>query len=158
MYSSQSILHGNCQHNEMRSEITAEQATVFLNLSNQKLREPGVINSCKENRRRRKNEVIQRLIVLVSKKTLFSFWRHCKKWLVLPKQKQIYMLKLGFTLRNLPNTCVQNFEDSNFYPLTEGDEDILLKSKEDRLAGPLTVYTRRAVFDFFFKNRQVYPN
>ena len=39
--------------------------------------------------------------------------------------KEIDMLELGCTLPNLANICLHKSSDANFYPMTEGDKDLL---------------------------------
>ena len=40
-------------------------------------------------------------------------------------KKGIDMVKLGCTLPNLANICLQNSTSAKFYPFTETDEDLL---------------------------------
>ena len=65
-------------------------------------------------------------------------------------QKYIAMLKLGCTLPNLANICLNKSTDSKFYPFTESDEDLLEKIREDMVGGPSIVITRKAVVDETF--------
>ena len=69
-------------------------------------------------------------------------------------QKEIDMLKLGCTLRNLANICLHKSTDSKFYPFTESDKDLLEKIREDMVGGPSIVFIRKAVVDqtFFRKS------
>ena len=64
--------------------------------------------------------------------------------------KHIDMLKLGCTLLNLANICLQKSTDANFYPFTEADEDLLEKIREDIVGGPSIIFTRKAVADETF--------
>ena len=57
------------------------------------------------------------------------------------------MLKLGFILPNLTNISLHKATDAIFYPVTEGDEDILQKVRKDVVGGPCIVFTRKAVVD-----------
>ena len=43
------------------------------------------------------------------------------------RDKDIDMLKLGCTLPNLAKNCLHKSTDAKFYPLTEGDKDLLEK-------------------------------
>ena len=63
--------------------------------------------------------------------------------------KDIDMLKLGCTLRNLANICLHKSTDAKFYPFTEGDKD-LLENIRDVVGGPSIVFTRKAVVDETF--------
>ena len=60
-------------------------------------------------------------------------------------QKKIIMVKLGCTLPNLANTCLQKSTDSKFYPFTESDKDLLERIREDLVGGPSIVFTRKVV-------------
>ena len=59
-------------------------------------------------------------------------------------------MKLGCTLPNLANICVHKSTDAKFYPLTEGDKDLLEKTREDVVGGPSIVFTRKAVVNETF--------
>ena len=65
-------------------------------------------------------------------------------------QEEIDMLKLGCTLPNLANICLQKSTDSKFYPSTESNKDLLEKFYEDMVGGPSIVFTRKAVVDETF--------
>ena len=54
-------------------------------------------------------------------------------------QKEIDMLNLGCTLRNLANICLHKSTDSKFFPFTESDRDLLEKIREDMVDGPTLV-------------------
>ena len=60
------------------------------------------------------------------------------------------MQKLGCTLPNLANICLHKSTDSNFYPFTESEIDLLEKIREDVVGGPSIVFTRKAVVDETF--------
>ena len=64
--------------------------------------------------------------------------------------KNIDMLKLGFTLPNLANICLHKSTDPKFYPFTEGDKKLLEKFREEVVGGPSIVFTRKAVVDETF--------
>ena len=53
--------------------------------------------------------------------------------------KGIDMLKLGCTLPNLANICLQKSTDSKIFPFTELDKDLLQKIRED-MVGPSIVF------------------
>ena len=55
------------------------------------------------------------------------------------------MLKLGCTWSNLANNCLHKSTTAKFYPFTERDKDLLEKIREDIVAGPSIVFTRKAV-------------
>ena len=64
------------------------------------------------------------------------------------------MLKLGCTVPNLANICLQKSTDSKIYPFTENDKDLLEKIREEMVGGRSIVFTRKAVVDetFFRKS------
>ena len=64
--------------------------------------------------------------------------------------KDIDMLKLGFTLLNLANICSHKCTDAKFYRFTEVDKDLLEKIREDIVGGPSIVFTHKAVVDETF--------
>ena len=65
-------------------------------------------------------------------------------------QKEIDIFKLGCALPNLANNCLHKSTESKFYPFTENDKDLLEKIREDMVAGPSVVFTRKAVVDETF--------
>ena len=73
-----------------------------------------------------------------------------QKMLAFCHKKGIDMLKLGCTLPNLANICLQKSTSSKFYPFIETDEDLLQKIREDMVGGPSIVFTRKAVVDESF--------
>ena len=73
-----------------------------------------------------------------------------QKMIAFYHDKDIDMVKLGCTLPNLANICLHKSTDAKFYPLTEGDTDLLEKIREDIVGGPSIVFTRKAVVDGTF--------
>ena len=65
-------------------------------------------------------------------------------------EKDLDMLKLGCTLPNPANICLYKSTDTNFYLLTEADEDLLEKIQKKFVGGPSIVFTRKAVVDKTF--------
>ena len=61
--------------------------------------------------------------------------------------KGIGMLKLECTLPNLPKIRLHKRTDSQFYPFTESEKELLEKIREDRVGGHSIVFTRKAVVD-----------
>ena len=57
------------------------------------------------------------------------------------------MLMLGCTLPNLADICLHKSTDAKFYPFAEVEKDQLEKIREDVVAGPSIVFTRKAVVD-----------
>ena len=64
--------------------------------------------------------------------------------------KIIDMLKLGCTLLNLANICLEKSTDAKFYHFTAGDKDLMEKIREDVNGGPCIVFTLKAVVDEIF--------
>ena len=77
-----------------------------------------------------------------------------QKMIVFRHDKDIKMLKLGCTLANLANICPDKSTNANFYPLSEGDKDLLEEIREDIVGGPSIVFTRKAVVDETFIRKQ----
>ena len=60
------------------------------------------------------------------------------------------MLKLGCTVPNLSNICLNKSSGAEFYPFTETDKDLLQKIQEDTVGSPSIVFTPKAVVDETF--------
>ena len=60
------------------------------------------------------------------------------------------MLKFGCTLPNLAKIWLHKSTDAKFYPITEGDKDLLEKIRDDVVGGPSIIFTRKAVVDETF--------
>ena len=73
-----------------------------------------------------------------------------QKMIAFYHDKDIDMLKIGFTLPNLTNICLHICTDAKFYPFTEGDKDLLEKIREGVVGGPSIVFTRKAVVNETF--------
>ena len=65
-------------------------------------------------------------------------------------EKDIEILMLGCTSRNLANTCPHKPTDAKFYPFTGGDKDLLEHFREDVVGGAYVVFRRKAVVDETF--------
>ena len=68
-----------------------------------------------------------------------------QKMMVFYHDKDIDMLKLGFTLPNLANICLHNSTDAKLYSFTETDKHQLQKIRDDVVGGPSVVFTRKVV-------------
>ena len=64
--------------------------------------------------------------------------------------KRNYMLKLGSTLPKLAINCLHKSTDSNFYPFTESNKDLLEKIWEDMVGSPSFAFTHKVVVDETF--------
>ena len=68
------------------------------------------------------------------------------------------MLKLGCTLPNLVNICMNKSADAEIYLFTEGDEDRLEKLREDVVVATSIVFTGKAIVDETFDRKTTYAN
>ena len=67
--------------------------------------------------------------------------------------KETDMLKLGCTLPNLANICLNKSTNHKFYPFFEGDKNLCEKIRKDMTGGPSIVFTQKAVVDqTYFRN------
>ena len=74
-------------------------------------------------------------------------------------EKDIQLLKLGCTLPNHANICLQKSTDANFYQFTEGYKDLSQKFRQDVVDGPSIVFIRKAAVDeILFESLQTYTN
>ena len=78
-----------------------------------------------------------------------------QKMLAFHHKKGIDMLKLGYILPNLANTCLHKSTNAKFYPFTGANKDLLQKNREDKFGGPSIVFTRKAVVDEIFIRNSV---
>ena len=85
-----------------------------------------------------------------NKKDVVSTLEAMQKIIDFQHDKGIHMMKLGCTLPNLANICLHKSTDASFYPITEGDEDLLEKIREDVAGCPSIVFTRKAFVDETF--------
>ena len=53
--------------------------------------------------------------------------------------------EVGCTLATLANICLHQSKDSEFYPFTETDKDMLEKIRKDMVGEPSIVFTRKAI-------------
>ena len=57
------------------------------------------------------------------------------------------MLRFGCILPNLANICSHKSTDAKFYPITEGDKELLDRFREDVVGGPSILSTRKTFVD-----------
>ena len=95
-------------------------------------------------------ELNQGLLWWYNKKDVVPTLEAMQKMIAFYHDKDIDMLKLCCTLPNLAHNCLHKSTDAKFYPLTEGDKDLLEKIQEDVVGGPSIVITRKAVVDESF--------
>ena len=87
---------------------------------------------------------------LYNNKDVVPTLKSMQKMIEFYHNKGFDMLKLGCTLPNSANICLHKSTDSNFYPFTDSDKDLLEKIREDMVGGPSVVFTRKAVVDETF--------
>ena len=69
------------------------------------------------------------------------------------------MLKLECTLPSLANNCPHKSTDTDIFPFTQTNEDLLEKFRECVVRGPYILFTRKAVVDgTFFESLRTYLN
>ena len=136
--------------NLLRSELTTEQAVIKTKLS--KPPSTGVEN----------NHYLQQIWKQEQLSPFKDFLRWCNSKDVVPNfealqkmlafyhDKDIDMLKPGCKLPYFANICLRKSTDANFYPLTEGDKDLLEKIRGDVIGGTPIIFTRKAVVDETF--------
>ena len=134
----------------MKSGLSTEQAVIKLELSKppptgienyhylQQIWKQEQMSSFRDFLRWQKNKDV--VPTLEARQKIIAFYH----------DKDIDMLKLVCTLRNLANICLQKSTDAKFYPFTEADKDLLEKIGEDIVGGPSIVFTRKAVVDETF--------
>ena len=74
--------------------------------------------------------------------------------------KGIEKLKLAYTLVNLANIFLQKYTNAKLYLLTESDEDLREKIREDMVVGPSIVFTQKVVVneDFFHNSSKIFKS
>ena len=78
-----------------------------------------------------------------------------KKMIASYHDKKIEILKLGCTLPNLANICLQKSTVAKFYTFIEGDKNRLVKIRKDVVGSPYIVFTCKAFVD---ESLQTYAN
>ena len=82
-----------------------------------------------------------------------------QKMIAFYHDKYIDLLKLGFTLPDLTNICLHKSTDAKFYPITEGDKDLLEKIREDVVGGHLSfLHAKQLLMKLLSESLQTYAN
>ena len=136
--------------NLLKSGLTTEQAVIKLKLS--KPPPTGIENYhyLQQIWKEEQMSSFKDFLRWYNNKDVVPTLEAMQKMIAFYHDKDIDMLKLGCTLPNLANICLHKFTDAKFYPFTEGDEDLLEKSREDVVGGPSIVFTGKAVVDETF--------
>ena len=136
--------------NLLKSGLTTEQAVIKLKLSKplptaienyqclQQLWKQDPMNTFKDFLRWYNIKDVVPILEAMQKTNAFYY------------DKDIDMLKHGCTLPNLVNKYLHKSTDAKIYPITEGDENLLEKIREDVVGGPSIVFTSKAVVDETF--------
>ena len=66
-----------------------------------------------------------------------------QKLIAFDNEKYIDMLKLGCTSSNRASVCLHKSTDTEFYPLTEKNTDLLEKNREEVVGGHLMFLHRQ---------------
>ena len=136
--------------NLLRSGLTTEQASVKLKLSKPP---PNGIEKYQYLQQIWKQEQMssfKQFLRWYIKKVAVPTLEAMHKMTAYYHGKKIDVLKLGCTLPNLANICLHKSTDGNFYPFTEGDEDLLQKNQEDVVGCPFLAFTLKIFVDETF--------
>ena len=116
-----------------RSEISPKGAVNYSYL--QKVWEQENFQAIKDLSRRNINKEVVPTFEAMQKKVKFYH------------NKGIDMLKVGCTLHNLTNICLQSSTSVMFYHFTDSEKDLPSKVRKDMIGGSLIVFTDKAVVD-----------
>ena len=111
--------------NLLESGLTTEEAVIKLKLSKPI---PTRIEKHHYLQQKGKQELtssFEEFLRLFNKKDVVPTLKAMQKMIAFWNDTTIDMLKLGCTLPNLANICLQKSTDAKFYTVTEGDEDLL---------------------------------
>ena len=133
-----------------KSGLTTEQAVVKLRLS--KPTPTGIENYqyLQQIWKQEQMSSFKDFLRWYNKKDVVPTLEAMQKMIAFYHDKDMDMLNLGCTLTNLVNICIYKSTDAKFYPLLEGEKDILEKFREDVVGGPSIIFTRKAVVDETF--------
>ena len=136
--------------NLLQSRLTAEQAVFKLKLSKPR---PTWIENYHYLQQIWKQEPLSSFkdyLRLYNIKIVVPTLEAMQKMIAFYHNKDVFIMKLGCTLRNLANNCLKKSADEKFYSFTEGDKESFEKIQEDVVGGPSIVFTRKAVADETF--------
>ena len=143
----------------MKKGLTTEQAVVKLKLSTPPLLGLKTISNCNKYGNKNKSAPSKAFLCWYNNEDFVPILEAMQKMSVFYRDKDVDMVKFCCTLPNLANNCLHKSTDANFYPFTEGDKDVLEKTREDVAGGPSIGFTRKAVVDeAFFEKQQTYAN
>ena len=136
--------------NALKSRLNTKQA--FINLKPPKPPTTGIVDSqfLQETWKKEQKHSLKNFLCWYYNKVVLPNLEAMQKMITFYRGNEIDLLKLGFTLINLANNCLQKYTDAEFYPLTEGDKNILQQTPEDVVHGPSLVFTLKVVADETF--------
>ena len=70
----------------------------------------------------------------------------------------VIMLKLGFTIPNLSNNCLHKPTNTEIYPITEADKDLMEKNREDVVCGSIVLTRKTVAGDTFVRKSTILCN
>ena len=136
--------------NLLKSGLTSEQAVIKLKLLKPTPTEIENYHYLQHQRKQEQMSSFKDFMWCYNNKDVVPTLEVMQKLMAFYHDKDIGMLKLGYTVRNFANNCLHKSTGAKFYPFTEGDKDILEKNWEDVVGGPSIVFTRKAVVDETF--------
>ena len=136
--------------NPLKSGLTTEQAVVKLKLSKPPTTGIEHYQNLQQIWKQEQMISFKDFLHWYNNKDVVPTLEAMQKMIAFYHGKDIHMLKLGCTLPNLANICLHKSTDAKFYPITEGDGDLLEKIRYDVVGGPSIVFTRKAVVDETF--------
>ena len=136
--------------NHVNSGLTTEQAVVKLRMDRIPPTGAEIYSYLRSVWENNNMQYFSVFLKWYNNKDVVSTLEATQKMIDFYHNKRIYMLKLGCTLPNLATVCLHKPTDSNFYPFTESDNDLLEKIREDMVGGPSNAFTRKAVVDETF--------
>ena len=136
--------------NLLKNGLTTEQAVIKLKLSKPPPAEIENHHYLQQIWKGEQKSSFKDLLRWYNIKDVVPTLEAMQKMIAFYHDKGIDMLKLGCTLPNLANICLHKSTDAKFYPITEEDEDLVEKIREDVVGGPSIVFTRKTVVDETF--------
>ena len=136
--------------NLLKSALTTEQAVIKLKLSKPPLTGIENYHYLQQIWEQEQMSSFKDFLRWYNNKDFVPTLEAMLKMIAFYHDKGIDMLKLSCTLPNLANICLHKSTDAKFYPLTEGDKDILEDIRENVIGGPSILFTREAVVDETF--------
>ena len=136
--------------NLLKERLTTEKAVVKLKLLEPPPSGVDIYQYLQQMWKQEQLSSFKDFLGLYSKKDVVPTSEGMQKMIAFHNDKDIDMLNLGCILPKLANNCLHKYTDAKLYPLTEGDENLLKKIREDVAGGPSIASTRKAFVDETF--------